>query len=96
MHILALMRNHIDSQIVLTTHSPYLLAVLQNLLTAGQQAVKTPDTTTEVQERVPELCWLLPDDVEVYHLKEGVSHAIVQPDAELLLENPLADLLTEF
>lgn len=96
MHILALMRNHIDSQIVLTTHSPYLLAVLQNLLTAGRQSVKTPDATTEIQECVSELCWLLPDDVEVYHLKDGVSHATVQPDAEPILENPLADLLKNF
>ena len=95
-HIIALMRNHIDSQIVLTTHSPYLLAVLQNLLTAGQLSLKTPDATTEIQARVSELCWLLPDDVEVYHLKDGVSHAIVQPDAEPVLENPLADLLAEF
>ena len=96
MHIMALMRNHIDSQIVLTTHSPYLIAVLQNLLTAGQLSVKTPDAVTEIQERVSELCWLLPADVEVYHLKDGVSHAIVRPDAELVLENPLADLLAEF
>ena len=96
MHILALMRNHIDSQIVLTTHSPYLLAVLQNLLTAGQESVKTPDAATEIQERAPELCWLLPGDVEVYHLKDGVSHAIVQPDSKPVLENPLADLLADF
>ena len=96
MHILALMRNHIDSQIVLTTHSPYLLAVLQNLLTAGRQSVKTPGDMAEIRERVPELCWLLPDDVEVYHLRDGVSHATVQPDAEPILENPLADLLKNF
>ncbi len=96
MHILALMRNHIDSQIVLTTHSPYLLAVVQNLLTAGQQSVNATDKTTEIQARVSELCWLLPDDVEVYHLKDGVSHAIVKPDAEPVLENPLADLLADF
>ena len=96
MHIIALMRNHIDSQIVLTTHSPYLLAVLQNLLTAGQQSVKHPDAPTEIQECVSELCWLLPDDVEVYHLKNGISHAIVQPDVEPVLENPLADLLKNF
>ncbi len=96
MHILALMRNHIDSQIVLTTHSPYLLAVVQNLLTAGQQSVNATDATTESQARVSELCWLLPDDVEVYHLKDGVSHAIVKPDAEPVLENPLADLLADF
>ena len=96
MYIIALMRNHIDSQIVITTHSPYLLAVLQNLLTAGQLSVKTREAATEIQKRIPELCWLLPDDVEVYHLKDGASHAIVQPDGEPVLENPLADLLAEF
>ena len=96
MHIIALMRNHIDSQIVITTHSPYLLAVLQNLLTAGQLSVNPPDAAPEIHGCAPKLCWLLPDDVEVYHLKDGVSHAIVQPDAEPVLENPLADLLAEF
>ena len=44
----------------------------------------------------PKLCWLNPDDVEVYHLKDGISHALVQPEAEPVLENPLADLLAEF
>lgn len=96
MHILALMRNHIDSQIILTTHSPYLLAVLKNLLTAGLLAQKNPDTGAEIEARVPKLCWLTPDDVQVYHLKNGISHPIVQPEKEPVLENPLADILTEF
>ena len=96
MHIIALMRNHIDSQIVITTHSPYLLAVLKNLLTAGQLSEKEPEAVAEIAARTPKLCWLNPDDVEVYHLKDGISHAIVQPEAEPVLENPLADLLAEF
>ncbi|MCY3744321.1 MAG: AAA family ATPase [Candidatus Poribacteria bacterium] len=96
MHIIALMRNHIDSQIVITTHSPYLLAVLKNLLTAGQLSGKKPEAAAETEALTPKLCWLNPDDVEVYHLKDGISHAIVQPEAEPILENPLADLLAEF
>lgn len=96
MHIIALMRNHIDSQIVITTHSPYLLAVLKNLLTAGQLSEKEPEAVAEIEALAPKLCWLNPDDVEVYHLKDGISHAIVQPEAEPVLENPLADLLAEF
>ena len=96
MHIIALMRNHIDSQIVITTHSPYLLAVLKNLLTAGQLSKKEPEAATEIEALTPKLCWLNPEDVEVYHLKDGVSHAIVQPGAEPVLENPLAELLLEF
>ena len=96
MHIIALMRNHIDSQIVITTHSPYLLAVLKNLLTAGQLSEKEPAAVSEIEALAPKLCWLNPDDVEVYHLKDGISHAIVQPEAEPVLENPLAELLLEF
>lgn len=96
MHIIALMRNHIDSQIVITTHSPYLLAVLKNLLTAGQLSEKEPEAVSEIEALAPKLCWLNPDDVEVYHLKDGISHAIVQPEAEPVLENPLAELLLEF
>ena len=96
MHIIALMRNQIDSQIVMTTHSPYLLAVLKKLLTAGQLSEKRPEAAAEIEGLPPKLCWLNPDEVEVYHLKAGRSHAIVQPGADPVLENPLADLLAEF
>ncbi|MCG9131945.1 AAA family ATPase [Candidatus Poribacteria bacterium] len=96
MHIIALMRNHIDSQIVITTHSPYFLAVLKNLLTAGQLSAKKSKAAAKKASLTPKLCWLNPDEVEVYHFKAGRSHAIVQPEAEPVLENPLADLLAEF
>ena len=96
MHIIALMRNHIDSQIVMTTHSPYLLAVLKNLLTAGRLSEKKPEAAEEIEALTPKLCWLNPDEVEVYHLRDGKSYAIVQPEADPVLENPLADLLAEF
>ena len=95
MHIIALMRNHIDSQIVMTTHSPYLLAVLKKLLTAGRRSKKNPKAAAEIEARVPKLCWLMPEDVEVYHLKDGISHSIVQPKKKSVLQNPLADLLAD-
>ena len=95
MHIIALMRNHIDSQIVMTTHSPYLLAVLKKLLTAGRRSQKNPRAAAEMEARVPKLCWLMPEDVEVYHLKDGISRSIVQPKRKSILQNPLADLLTD-
>ena len=95
MHIIALMRNHTDSQIVMTTHSPYLLAVLKSLLTAGRRSKKNPEAAAEMETRVPKLCWLMPEDVEVYHIKDGISQSIVQPKRKSVLQNPLADLLTD-
>lgn len=96
MHIIALMRNHIDSQIVITTHSPYLLAILKKLLTAGRRSKKNPKAAAEIEAHISKLCWLMPEDVEVYHLKDGISHPIVQPKRKSILQNPLADLLGEF
>ena len=96
MHIIALMRNHIDSQIVMTTHSPYFLTVLKNLLTAGRRSKKNPDAAAKMEARVPKLCWLMPEDVEVYHLRDGRSYPIVQPKRKSILQNPLADLLSDF
>ena len=95
MHIIALMRNHIDSQIVMTTHSPYLLAVLKKLLTLGRRSKKNPRAAAEMETHVPKLCWLMPEDVEVYHLKDGISRSILQPKRKSVLQNPLADLLSD-
>ena len=95
MHIIALIRNHTDSQIVMTTHSPYLLAVLKSLLTAGRRSKKNPEAAAEIETRVPKLCWLMPEDVEVYHIKDGISQSIVQSKRKSVLQNPLADLLTD-
>ncbi len=95
-YVIALMSNQLDSKHILTTHSPYILAVLKNLLTLGRLAKKDPTAAMDFTARVPELCWLDPKNVEVYHIKNGTSRPMVRPRTEPILENPLAQLLTEF
>lgn len=94
--IIALMLNDIESQVVITTHSPYFLAALKNLLIAKPLLAKRPEVAIKLAARVPETCWLEADEVAVYHLKDGIAYSILDTRADPVLPNPLADLLEEF
>lgn len=96
LEIIALMLNEMESQLVITTHSPYLLAVLKNLLIAKPLSEKSPEAAAKIAARVPKACWLDADEVAVYHLKNGVAYSILDTSTDLVLPNPLADLLEEF
>ncbi|MFK7797947.1 MAG: AAA family ATPase [Aureispira sp.] len=67
--LMALMLNVVpDSSIIITTHSPYILSVINNLLFAGQVAAKSPEKKAAVQELIHEKIWLQPEDVNAYSL----------------------------
>lgn len=67
--LMALMLNVVpDSSIIITTHSPYILSVINNLLFAGQVAAKSPDKKAAVKELIHEKFWLQPEDVNAYSL----------------------------
>lgn len=67
--LMALMLNVVpDSSIIITTHSPYILSVINNLLFAGQVAAKSPDKKAAVEQLIHEKFWLQPEDVNAYSL----------------------------
>jgi predicted ATPase len=67
--LMALMLNVVpDSSIIITTHSPYILSVINNLLFAGQVAAKSPDKKAAVKQLIHENFWLQPEDVNAYSL----------------------------
>ena len=94
-HALALMKNKLDSQIILTTHSPYVLAVVKKLLTAGRLGKKDPEAA-EAKTGIPQPCWLMHENVEVYEVKDGRLYSLLRPKNKSILLNPLADLLRDF
>ena len=57
-----------DSSIIITTHSPYILSAINNLLFAGQVASKQPNKREATQAVVNEKFWLQPEDVNAYSL----------------------------
>jgi hypothetical protein len=69
------------SQMVLTTHSPYLLAKANNLLLAGRLGFrKRLARQKQIEEVVPKSRWLLPNDVTCYGLMNGSALNLIGPD----------------
>ena len=69
------------SQMVLTTHSPYILAKANNLLLAGRLGYrKRIIRQKRIENFVPKSRWLLPSDVACYGLSNGTAIDIVGKD----------------
>ena len=67
--LLALMvnQNH-DNQLIITTHSPYILSVFNNLLFAQRVVDKNLSADAEVAELIPKEFWLKAEDFSAYSL----------------------------
>jgi predicted ATPase len=67
--LLALMVNHNNNnQLIITTHSPYVLTVFNNLLFANRVVEKNPSTESEVAQIIPQDSWLSAKDFSAYSL----------------------------
>lgn len=58
-------------QIVITTHSPYILTSFNNLLEAGRLAAEKPEKAKEINKIVSKEEWIHPDDFSAYALNRG-------------------------
>jgi len=71
------------SQILMTTHSPYVAASLNNLLYAGQLAEISVEKRNRVGKIVAEGHWLKRPDFAAYRLEGGTAHVAVDPETGL-------------
>ncbi len=79
------------NQMVVTTHSPYVLSVFNNLIYAWQTGQSAPDETDVVIARE---CWINPADVRAYLLTSGNSSDIMDPDLKVI-KAEMIDLVSE-
>ena len=67
--LLALMVNQTDeNQLIITTHSPYILTVFNNLLFAQRVVDKNPSIEAEVEKIISKQFWLDPNEFSAYSL----------------------------
>ncbi|MTJ54745.1 ATP-binding protein [Anabaena sp. UHCC 0253] len=57
-----------DNQLIITTHSPYVLTVFNNLLFANRVVEKNHSAESEVTEIIPKDSWLKANDFSAYSL----------------------------
>jgi ABC-type multidrug transport system ATPase subunit len=77
-------------KILITTHSPYVLANINNLLKAGSLVATLPHSARqEIDKIVPKASWLNSDRIRAYALKDGKAESICKDgliDADYLDE----------
>lgn len=64
-------------RLVVTTHSPYVLAKLNNLMQAWLSAQSGDRAAASVSEVVPRNAWLPPDDLKAYAIDNRVMKGII-------------------
>lgn len=81
LEIITIMLNRADSQMILTTHSPYILSVINNLILAY---LSNSDSQ----------CRLNPSETSVYSLANRQSRSIIDPETGMIDQNAL-DTISE-
>ena len=67
----------LQTSMVMTTHSPYILTAFNNLLLAGQLARKEPGLMPEIAKIVPEALWVGSDALKAYCIDDGALKPIL-------------------
>lgn len=98
--IALMLNNHNDTQVVITTHSPYILNIFNNLLYATRVAtmkkdIMQKDIMQKVNQVVPKMMWINPLKFEAYSLKDGGCKSVFDKGTGLIAENYLDDISEE-
>ena len=64
------------NQMIITTHSPYILTAFNNLILAGKIAQEKPEAS-RLEEVVDSRCWIEPDRVNAFYIEEGRAKRII-------------------
>jgi energy-coupling factor transporter ATP-binding protein EcfA2 len=78
------------TQVILTTHSPYILTALNIMLVAGETLAKYPDARIQMESIIPIECCLDVANVSAYYVNEGKIQSIVDR-SNLIGANKLDD-----
>ena len=73
------------SQILMTTHSPYVAASLNNLLYADQLATAHADMKEQISAIITESKWLKQDEFSAYRFEGGKAENAIDGETGMLL-----------
>jgi predicted ATPase len=95
--LLALVVNTTPSQIFITTHSPYVLSVLANLLYAGKINKLESAPVSEIEEKsdINHLTWLDKDKFAAYTMDNGNAKSIFDREDSGMIDQNYLDQISE-
>lgn len=80
-NLFSLLGNVNGNQIIITTHSPYVLSSLNNLLYAEKIG---RDNNNEIIKIINEKFWISIKKIQVYQIENGKIRTIIEPETELI------------
>lgn len=84
--LIALLFNSASNRILITTHSPYILGAINNLLLAGQIGTHNEAVRSVVNPKI----WMDVNRIGAYFISNGVLENIIDPEL-LLIQNEAID-----
>ena len=76
-------------QIIITTHSPYILSSFNNLVEAGKIISEDAGKTSDVNKVIPAQEVLNPDDIAAYAIFDGKKKSLIDKETRLISQNLL-------
>jgi len=83
---------HKNHRLVLTTHSPYILTALNNLIQAHNVVKEKPKLTEKVNRIVPAEKWLDFERVGVYYIENGTARNIMDNELNVIGATAIDDV----
>lgn len=78
-------------KVLLTTHSPYILTSINNLLEAHNAFTTKPEKAAEIEKIIPKAAWLDANRVSAYYLKNGKVKNLLDRKERLIKESGIDD-----
>jgi ABC-type phosphate transport system ATPase subunit len=82
-------------QIIVTTHSPYILASFNNLIQAGRLVELKPSEEHRIVEFVPKQEHIAPDLLTAYSLNAGEKVVLIEEESKLIAQTILDSVSNE-
>lgn len=79
--LICLLSNLNNNQIMITTHSPYILSSLNNFIYAGKLGKTKP---LAVSKLVNKKVWLKPERVAAFYIENGILNNIIDDELQLI------------
>lgn len=96
-HIVSIV-NRINSRLVITTHSPYVLSAFNNMMLASNTAKEKEERKEEIKNIISEDKWIRYEDVSAYEVKDGKVISLLDEEFKGLDVNAIdkvSDIITE-
>jgi AAA ATPase domain len=79
--LICLLSNLNNNQVMITTHSPYILSSLNNFIYAGKLGKTKP---TAVAKFIPKKSWIQPEKIAAFYIEQGKMTNIMDEELQLI------------